>query len=60
MNLNLNLPQVRLQEGFQGRAARICGGAAAGRAESPLPGRQASPALRRRPARRTTRKLCGY
>ena len=47
-------PQVRLQEGLEGRAARVRGGAAAGRAEPPLAGGQAPPALRRRPASRTT------
>ena len=59
IDLNLSLPpspQVRLQEGLQGRAARVCGRAAAGRPEPPLPGRQAPPALRRRAARRSTRE----
>ncbi|RLV61934.1 hypothetical protein DV515_00019864, partial [Chloebia gouldiae] len=41
---------LRLQEGLQGRAARLGGRAAAGGAEPPVPGRPAPPALRRRAA----------
>ena len=47
-------PQVRLQEGLEGRAAWVRGGTAAGCTEPALAGGQAPPALRRRPASRTT------